>query len=212
MYRRYGKRVIDLCLGLTALLLLSPVSVVVAFCTWAALGAPILFMQERPGLRGKPFRLLKFRTMTTECDSDGHLLPDERRTTKWGEFLRSTSLDELPELFNVLTGKMSLVGPRPLLLSYVARYDAEQGRRHDVLPGITGWAQIHGRNQVPWPERLALDVWYADHLSLALDLRVLVLTIGEVIGRRGIHPEGSATMPEFEGRAEETPTSRASER
>lgn len=199
MYRKFGKRMFDLTLSIPALLLLLPLLLMIALGTWVALGAPVLFLQKRPGVNGRPFRLIKFRTMTHERSSDGTSLPDEKRLTRWGRFLRSTSLDELPELLNVVLGSMSLVGPRPLLMEYLPRYDDEQRRRHKVLPGITGWAQIHGRNAVSWPQRFALDLWYVDHFSLALDVEILVCTAREVFRRRGIHAEGAATMPEFQG-------------
>ena len=181
------------------MVILSPLLMVAAFGTWVALGAPVLFVQTRPGLRGKPFKLYKFRTMSDSLGPDGKPLADELRLNAWGRFVRGSSLDELPELINVILGHMSLVGPRPLLMSYLDRYDAEQLRRHDVLPGITGWAQVNGRNEVPWKRRLAMDVWYVDHLSLALDVRILLRTVGEVFRHRGIHAEGAATMPEFQG-------------
>jgi sugar transferase EpsL len=199
MYRCCGKRLLDVTLALIALAALSPLLLLLAAGVWLVMGVPVLFSQERPGRNGKPFRLLKFRTMSDERDAQGQLLPDERRLGAFGRALRSTSLDELPELFNVLWGQMSLVGPRPLLVQYLERYDATQRRRHDVRPGITGWAQVNGRNALAWPERLALDVWYVDHVSLKLDAAIVLRTFGEVFGRKGIHAEGSATMPEFEG-------------
>lgn len=163
------------------------------------LGYPILFTQTRPGLHGKPFTIYKFRTMTDERDADGKLLPDSDRLTRLGRFLRSTSLDELPELFNVIKGEMSLVGPRPLLMQYLNRYTPEQARRHEVRPGITGWAQINGRNALSWEEKFALDVWYVDNCSLWLDIRIIALTIWKVFRREGISHQGEATMPEFKG-------------
>ena len=199
MYRMCGKRLLDICIALAALLILSPLMVLIALGTWTFLGAPVLFTQPRPGLGGKPFRLVKFRTMSDSRDPNGGLLADEQRLTRWGSFLRTVSLDELPELFNVLTGSMSLIGPRPLLMSYLERYDEQQRRRHEVLPGITGWAQIHGRNAISWPEKFELDVWYVNHVSLRLDCEILFRTLGEVLRRRGIHAEGAATMPEFAG-------------
>jgi lipopolysaccharide/colanic/teichoic acid biosynthesis glycosyltransferase len=163
------------------------------------MGKPILFRQERIGAKGKPFTILKFRTMTMKRDNDGHLLPDALRLTRFGRFLRGSSLDELPELLNVLKGDMSLVGPRPLLMQYLDRYTPEQARRHEVKPGITGWAQVHGRNALTWEEKFTLDVWYVDHCSLSLDLRILLLTLWKVLKREGISQEGSATMTEFMG-------------
>jgi sugar transferase EpsL len=163
------------------------------------LGTPVLFRQQRPGLHGKPFMIMKFRTMTDERDADGRLLPDEKRLTAFGRWLRSTSLDELPELLNVLKGDMSLVGPRPLRMRYLERYTPEQMRRHDVLPGLTGWAQINGRNAVTWEKRFQNDVWYVDHLSLWLDIHIIFLTIDKVVKREGISQQGHVTMEEFKG-------------
>jgi len=194
-----GKRTFDLVLTVPALALLSPVLATTALLVRIKLGSPIFFRQQRPGLYGKPFTLLKFRTMTDACDSDGNLLPDEQRLTSFGQFLRRTSLDELPELFNVLKGDMSLVGPRPLLMQYLDRYTPQQMRRHEVKPGITGWAQVNGRNALTWEQKFALDVWYVDHLSLWLDLKIILLTIWKVLRREGISQEGFATMPEFLG-------------
>jgi lipopolysaccharide/colanic/teichoic acid biosynthesis glycosyltransferase len=165
------------------------------------MGSPVLFVQERPGLGGRPFRLVKFRTMRHATAPDGAPLPDADRLTPLGRFLRATSLDELPQLWNVLRGELSLVGPRPLLMQYLARYTPEQARRQDVLPGITGWAQVNGRNALAWDEKLALDVWYVDHWSLGLDLKILVRTLGKVLRRDGISQRGQATMPEFLGTA-----------
>jgi len=199
MYRRFGKRTLDVIAGIVALILLTPLLLLIAGGEWLLMGVPVLFSQERPGLRGKSFRLLKFRTMSDARDERGRLLPDAERMCGWGRFLRSTSLDELPELFNVIKGDMSLVGPRPLLMSYLARYDDTQRRRHEVSPGITGWAQVNGRNAISWQEKFALDVWYVDHVSVSLDLRILCRTVAEVLNRRGIHAQGAATMPEFQG-------------
>lgn len=176
-----------------------PVLLAIALAVRRALGAPVLFRQLRPGIGGKPFVLLKFRTMAEADGADERLLSDGDRLTAFGAFLRSTSLDELPELWNVLRGDMSLVGPRPLLLKYLPRYSREQARRHNVRPGITGWSQINGRNALEWPEKLALDVWYVDNQSLKLDLRILWLTIFSVLGRRGISAADHETMPEFLG-------------
>lgn len=160
---------------------------------------PVLFRQKRPGLHGKPFTLYKLRTMTLERDPDGHFLPDEKRLTPLGLFLRSSSLDELPELINVINGEMSLVGPRPLLMEYLDRYTPEQSRRHVVKPGLTGWAQVNGRNAISWPQKFALDVWYVDHCNLLLDLRILGMTVKNVLRREGINHDGQATMKEFLG-------------
>lgn len=166
------------------------------------LGSPIFFRQERPGLAGKPFKLTKFRTMTMARNASGELLPDFERLTGFGRFLRRTSLDEVPELFNVLRGEMSLVGPRPLLMHYIPLYSAEQARRHEVKPGITGWAQVNGRNAITWEQRFALDVWYVDHQSLALDLKIIFKTFVQVLKGTGITSSGHATMPEFKGSKE----------
>lgn len=198
-YTRFGKRLFDLALSLAALLLLCPVLAALALLVRVQLGAPVLFRQTRPGLRGKLFTLYKFRTMTGARDAQGNLLPDAERLTRFGRFLRSTSLDELPELFNVLKGEMSLVGPRPLLTQYLERYTPEQMRRHAVLPGITGWAQVNGRNALSWEQKFALDVWYVDHQSIWLDLKILLLTVWKIIKREGIHQPGQATMQEFLG-------------
>ena len=201
MYQAFGKRLLDLAITLPALILLSPMLATVALLVRLRLGTPILFRQRRPGLRGRPFTLLKFRTMTDARDTSGHLLPDADRLTSLGHFLRASSLDELPEFFNVLKGEMSLVGPRPLLMQYLNRYTPDQMRRHDVRPGVTGWAQINGRNALTWEEKFALDCWYVDHQSFGLDLRILLQTIGKVIRREAISQEGHATMTEFLGTA-----------
>jgi lipopolysaccharide/colanic/teichoic acid biosynthesis glycosyltransferase len=195
----YAKRGLDVVASAAGLAVLSPVLAGVTVAELVFHGWPPLFSQERPGLHGKIFRMRKFRTMTNERGPDGELLPDAERLTPFGQLLRSTSLDELPELWHVLTGEMSLVGPRPLLVRYLERYTPEQMRRHDMPPGITGWAQIHGRNAVSWKEKFALDVWYVDHWSLALDLRVLFATIAKVMLRQGISARGEATMSEFMG-------------
>jgi lipopolysaccharide/colanic/teichoic acid biosynthesis glycosyltransferase len=163
------------------------------------LGSPVLFRQPRPGKSGEPFILVKFRTMSDARDEDGRLLPDAQRLGRFGTFLRSSSLDELPELWNVVTGSMSMVGPRPLLMEYVPLYSRDQSRRHEVRPGLTGWAQVHGRNTVTWEQRFALDIWYVDNISFAVDMKTLALTIGNVLTRRGITAEGDATMPPFGG-------------
>lgn len=201
-YRRRGKRLLDAALAAAAAVALAPLLVGVALAVRTRLGSPILFRQTRAGRDGRPFALVKFRTMTDARDASGALLPDERRLTALGRWLRATSLDELPELWNVLRGEMSLVGPRPLLMRYLPRYSAEQARRHEVTPGLTGWSQVEGRNAVGWPDRLRQDVWYVDHLSLRLDLRILARTVGCVLGRRGVSAAGHATMPEFTGTEE----------
>jgi lipopolysaccharide/colanic/teichoic acid biosynthesis glycosyltransferase len=194
-----GKRVFDVVVAATLLVVLSPVLLVVALAVWAQLGTPVLFRQTRPGRGGRPFTLLKFRTMNNDCDASGVLLPDEARLTAVGRFLRRMSLDELPELVNVLRADMSLVGPRPLLMDYVPRYTPEQWRRHDVRPGITGWAQVNGRNALSWDEKFALDVWYVDHRSFRLDLDILVRTAREVLSGHGVSSKDHATMPPFQG-------------
>jgi lipopolysaccharide/colanic/teichoic acid biosynthesis glycosyltransferase len=201
MYRRCGKRLLDLVLASLALMLLAPVLAVVALLVRRRLGAPVLFTQERLGLDGKPFAVRKFRTMTDARDATGNLLPDAARLTPFGAWLRATSLDELPELVNVLRGEMSIVGPRPLFVRYKDRYTPAQMRRHDVRPGLTGWAQVHGRNALGWEERFTLDVWYVDHCSLWLDLRIIGRTLRAVITRTGINEDGQATMSEFMGTA-----------
>lgn len=193
------KRLFDVCVAALLLVILSPVLLVVAFLIRATLGQPVVFAQQRPGMRGKPFCILKFRTMTSAVDASGQPLPDAARLTPFGRLLRSTSLDELPELWNVLMGDMSLVGPRPLLMEYMRLYSREEARRHDVLPGITGWAQINGRNAISWREKFALDVWYVDHRSFWLDLVILWRTLLRVCDRRGISAAGEATMPTFTG-------------
>ncbi|MHB2020153.1 MAG: sugar transferase [Candidatus Xenobia bacterium] len=196
---RLLKRCLDVLASTLALLVLALPMALAALLVAVFLGRPVLFRQRRPGRHGKPFELLKFRTMTEARDAAGTLLPDEQRLTRFGRFLRSTSIDELPELINVWRGEMSLVGPRPLLMEYLDRYTPEQARRHEVPPGITGWAVIHGRNAVSWEERFRLDVWYVDHWSLGLDLRILVATVLLVLQRRGVSADGHATMPPFEG-------------
>ncbi len=193
------KRTIDVVGSTLGLLLLSPLMAVVATLVAVRLGRPVLFHQRRPGRHGHLFTLIKFRTMTGEQSPEGHLLPDADRLTTLGKFLRSTSLDELPELWNVLRGDMSLVGPRPLMESYLDRYSAHQARRHEVRPGITGWAQVNGRNATTWTERLEMDVWYVDHRSLRLDGIILWRTLRTVFSRQGITADGHATMPEFKG-------------
>ena len=199
------KRIIDLLVSLILLILLSPVMLVIAVLVRIKLGRPVLFSQERPGLHGRLFRLYKFRTMRDARGADDQLLPDEERLTKFGRFLRASSLDELPELFNVLKGEMSLVGPRPLLVAYLERYTPEQARRHEVLPGITGWAQVNGRNALSWESKFKLDVWYVDNRSFWLDLKILFLTLWKALKREGISAPGSATAPEFMGSEKEPP-------
>jgi sugar transferase EpsL len=194
-----AKRIIDLALTGVGMVLISPILLLLAVWVRIAHGSPVLFKQRRPGYRGRPFTVYKFRTMTDARDAQGNLLPDAERLTRLGRFLRSTSLDELPELFNVLRGEMSLVGPRPLLMQYLERYTPEQARRHDMLPGLTGWAQINGRNLLTWEDRFRLDVWYVDNWSLWLDIKILALTLWKAIKREGINPVGQETMPEFMG-------------
>ena len=193
------KRAVDVALSALALVVLAPVLAVIAWRVRRELGSPVLFRQRRPGLHGELFTLYKFRTMTDETDDEGRLLPDEQRLPPFGQWLRSTSLDELPELLNVLRGDMSLVGPRPLLIEYLDLYTPEQARRHELRPGITGWSQVNGRNDMPWPQKLALDVWYVDHRSLWLDVRILVRTVWVTVTRRGVSLEGHATTPRFQG-------------
>jgi lipopolysaccharide/colanic/teichoic acid biosynthesis glycosyltransferase len=193
------KRLMDIMGALTGLILLSPIMSVVAFLIWTRMGSPVLFQQTRPGLAGRPFRMVKFRTMRDAIDAAGKPLSDAERLTSLGRFLRSTSLDELPELWNVLKGDMSLVGPRPLLMDYLPLYSAEQARRHEVRPGVTGWAQVNGRNALSWEEKFALDVWYVDNQTLWLDVKVIVLTLKKVVRRDGISAMGEATMSKFEG-------------
>ena len=197
-----SKRILDIALTILGLVLLAPVLCLITLLVRVFIGSPVFFRQLRGGYRGKPFHLLKFRTMTGARDRQGNLLPDSERLTRFGRFLRSTSLDELPELANVLRGEMSLVGPRPLFASYLERYSPEQARRHAVLPGITGWAQINGRNALSWEDKFRLDVWYVDNRSLWLDMKILLLTIWKVLRREGISQEGHATAEEFIG----TPT------
>ncbi len=194
-----AKRLFDLLLTIPGLILVSPILLITAILVRIFHGSPVIFKHKRPGFRGHPFTLYKFRTMTNARDAHGNLLPDEKRLTPLGKFLRATSLDELPELFNVLRGDMSLIGPRPLLMQYLPRYSPEQARRHDALPGITGWAQINGRNNLSWEIKFELDVWYVDHWSLGLDLKILALTLWKVLKREGINEPGNATAREFMG-------------
>jgi sugar transferase EpsL len=197
------KRIFDLVLTVPGLILISPLLLIVALMIWLTEGRPIFFTQQRPGYKGQLFTLYKFRTMRQETDEDGNLLPDARRMTKLGHWLRSTSIDELPECFNVLRGEMSLVGPRPLLVQYLDRYTPEQMRRHDVLPGITGWAQVNGRNALSWEDKFRLDVWYVDHWSLWLDVKILAMTLWKTLRREGINQPGQATAAEFMGSADD---------
>ncbi len=193
------KRLFDIVVSAIALVLFAPLLVVLALLIWRDLGRPVLFSQVRPGKAGAPFRMVKFRTMREARDQADELLADGERLTPFGRFLRSTSLDELPELWNVLKGDMSLVGPRPLLMDYLPLYSAEQARRHEVRPGVTGWAQVNGRNAISWEQKFALDVWYVDNRSFWLDLRIIGLTFARVFGRAGISAGGEATMPRFTG-------------
>jgi len=198
------KRLFDLFATILVLCLLSPLLVLIAILVLIFHGKPIIFHQIRPGLKGSPFKLYKFRTMTNAHNFDGTLLPDEQRITRLGHLLRSTSLDELPELINVLQGEMSLVGPRPLLMQYLERYSSEQARRHDVLPGITGWAQVNGRNAIDWENKFRFDVWYVDNWSIVLDIKILILTILKVLKREGINQPGHASAEEFMGNTDST--------
>lgn len=198
------KKALDRTVALATLVVTAPVIGAATVAVRASMGSPVFFTQQRPGLNGRPFRIVKMRTMTDARDAQGRLLPDDQRLTKLGRFLRASSIDELPQLFNVLRGDLSLVGPRPLLMQYLPLYSPEQARRHDVLPGITGWAQIHGRNALSWEEKFALDVWYVDHWSPLLDLKILAKTALSVIRREGISSEGHATMPNFQGSATRT--------
>ncbi|NQS71811.1 MAG: sugar transferase [Desulfobulbaceae bacterium] len=198
-YACFGKRLLDLGMVLLALTLLWPVLLCLTMLVRLKLGAPVFFRQTRPGLHGRPFRLIKFRTMRDAFDAQGKPLPDAERLTPFGRWLRATSLDELPELWNVLKGEMSLVGPRPLLMEYLPLYSAEQARRHEVKPGITGWAQINGRNALSWEEKFELDLWYVDHQSFWLDVQIIALTIKKVLLRESISAQGEATMPRFTG-------------
>lgn len=195
----FMKRIFDTLIIICSLPLLLPVSILLCLLVRFKLGSPILFKQKRPGLGGELFIMLKFRSMTNECDINGNLLPDFKRLTRFGMFLRSTSLDELPGLLSVLTGKMSLVGPRPLLVEYLSLYSTEQARRHNVRPGITGWAQVNGRNAISWDEKFKLDVWYVDNQSFLLDLKILLLTVKKVFVREGISADGHVTIEPFKG-------------
>ncbi|MCH2114800.1 MAG: sugar transferase [Pirellulales bacterium] len=202
LYGRYFKRILDVAVAFALFVLLAPLLLVIAFLVRIRLGPSVLYTQTRTGRHNRPFKLIKFRTMTTECNSTGELLPDEFRMTKLGRLLRASSLDELPGIWNVLRGEMSLVGPRPLLVAYLPRYSSVQARRHEVRPGITGLAQVRGRNAISWEEKFAHDVQYVDNHSLALDLWIFSQTVFAVFRRRGISADGHATMPEFMGSAE----------
>tara|TARA_B100001063_G_scaffold492_1_gene378 strand:- start:3293 stop:3889 length:597 start_codon:yes stop_codon:yes gene_type:complete len=193
------KRLFDFTVALSAFVMLLPIIVIVAILIRTKLGSPILFTQDRPGLNGKVFKMMKFRSMLDAKDKNGNLLPDNQRMTKFGAFLRSTSLDELPGLFNVLKGDMSLVGPRPLLVQYLPLYSRDQARRHNVRPGITGWAQVNGRNAISWDEKFKLDVWYVDNQSFWLDIKILLLTVKKVFVREGISADGHVTIEPFKG-------------
>lgn len=202
-YEKIVKRLLDFLLSLMALCILSPVLLILVILgAWKMKGNPF-FTQQRPGKGEKIFKLIKFRTMTCETDADGKLLPDEQRLTGYGRFLRSTSLDELPELINILKGDMSIVGPRPLLVKYLPRYNAEQRRRHDVRPGLTGWAQVNGRNAISWEDKFRLDVWYVEHIGFGIDVKTIFLTVKNVLRREGISSDTSATMEEFMGTKQE---------
>ena len=200
MYKHFFKRALDFIISLVVLIVISPIFLLLwIWLSIANKGAGAFFFQERPGKNGKIFKVIKFKTMTDERDSEGNLLPDAQRITKVGKFVRSTSIDELPQLINVLKGDMALVGPRPLLVQYLPLYSKEQARRHEVRPGISGWAQCNGRNSISWPEKFKLDVWYVDHCTLWTDIKVIVITIKNVLKRKGISQEGQATMEAFNG-------------
>lgn len=198
-YTNWVKRLFDLSIAVPLLIILSPVLVLIGFLVRMKIGVPVLFRQVRPGLHGRPFTIYKCRTMTDKRDKDGGLLPDRGRLIPLGRFLRKTSIDELPELFNVIKGEMSIVGPRPLLMQYLDRYTPKQARRHEVKPGITGWAQVNGRNAITWERKFEYDVWYVDHLSLCLDLKIIALTFWKILKREGISQPGQATAEEFKG-------------
>jgi lipopolysaccharide/colanic/teichoic acid biosynthesis glycosyltransferase len=199
-YARYGKRVLDVFLSLVALILLMPVLIGLWITSMAKIGRPVLFRQKRPGRKAEVFEMMKFRTMRDDRGPDGELLPDDQRLIPYGRFLRSSSLDELPEIFNVLKGEMSLVGPRPLLIRYLERYSPQQARRHEARPGITGWAQVNGRNAISWEQKFEFDVWYVDNVSLWLDLKIIGMTFQKVLKRSDISADSHATMPEFMGK------------
>lgn len=199
MYQHKFKRFLDLFFASISIFIFAPVFIILSILIRIVLGQPIIFTQQRPGLHGQPFTLYKFRTMTNKIDLDGNLLPDAERLTRFGLFLRASSLDELPELINVVKGDMSLVGPRPLLIDYLELYTPQQNRRHSVRPGITGWAQVNGRNALNWEEKFDLDVWYVDNYSLLLDIRIILMTIVSIIKRDGINQQNHVTMPKFTG-------------
>ena len=204
MYRHFFKRVLDIVCALLALTVFSPLFLALMIIGTIEMKGNPFFTQERPGYKEKLFKLIKFRTKTTEKDENGNLLPDEARLNGYGKFLRSTSLDELPEAINILIGNMSVIGPRPLLVRYLPLYNTEQHRRHDVKPGLSGWAQVNGRNTVSWEDKFKMDVWYADHVSFLLDTKIVLMTIGKFIKREGISSETSVTMEEFKGSQEVT--------
>jgi sugar transferase EpsL len=195
----FNKRLFDLTFSLITLVILSPIILIIAFLVRVFIGSPILFKQQRPGYKGFPFFIYKFRTMTNRLTPDGNLLPDAERLTRFGYLLRSLSLDELPELFNIVRGEMSFVGPRPLLMEYLPLYSPEQARRHDVAPGLTGWAQVNGRNAIDWPTRFRMDTWYVDHWSFWLDIKIIFWTVWKVISREGVSQEGQSTVVYFKG-------------
>lgn len=195
----FSKRLFDIIFSVLALVLCSPILLLIAILVRTFIGSPILFTQQRPGYKGIPFFIYKFRTMTNRLDSNGSLLPDAERLTRLGHFLRAFSLDELPELINILRGEMSFVGPRPLLMQYLPLYSKEQARRHDVIPGLTGWAQVNGRNAITWPDKFKYDIWYVDHWSFWLDIKIILMTVLKVFNREGISQEGQATTEYFKG-------------
>lgn len=200
MYKNFFKRILDFCIAFIALtILFVPLAIITIWLHFVNKGAGAFFFQERPGLNGKIFKICKFKTMTDERDAQGNLLPDEARLTKVGKIVRSTSIDELPQFWNVLVGDMALIGPRPLLVEYLPLYSEEQARRHEVRPGITGWAQCHGRNSISWTEKFKLDVWYVDNVSFLTDLKIIAITVKKVLARDGISQEGNATMENFDG-------------
>lgn len=203
---RLGKRIFDLLAVTVGMIVLLPLGLIVALLVRIKLGRPVFFRQQRPGYKGRPFHIYKFRTMLDRFGPDGKPLPDSERLTLFGDLLRSTSLDELPELFNILRGEMSVVGPRPLLMDYLPLYSAEQMRRHDVLPGLTGWAQVNGRNALTWQDKFALDVWYVDHQSFWLDVKIILMTVWKALTREGISQEGQATVEFFKGNQEKITT------
>ncbi len=199
LYRGFGKRLLDVVASAAALLVFSPVMLLIVLLQLFFHKGKVWFRQQRPGYQGRLFYILKFKTMSDTVDENGQLLPDVKRLTPWGSFLRKTSLDELPQLINILKGEMSLVGPRPLLVEYLERYNERQKRRHEVRPGVTGWAQVNGRNAISWDQKFELDVWYTEHVSLWLDLRILLRTVRKVLGTQEINHTGHATMPVFKG-------------